>query len=107
MNTPKHTPGPWSVCQHSPSMIEANIGHDDGLPRIIAQALDPIPHIGDAMVNANARLIASAPELLEALVAARSEIWRLLDAKGVEPKQARQWPEIVAAEFAIAKALGA
>lgn len=54
--------------------------------------------------EADAYLIAAAPDLLQALVAARAEIWRLLDAKGVEPKQAREWPEIVAAENAIAKA---
>lgn len=52
----------------------------------------------------HATLIAAAPELLDALVAARSELWRLLDARGIEPKQAREWPEIVRAEEAIAKA---
>lgn len=43
--------------------------------------------------------------LLEALRACRSEIWRLLDVKGIHPKDARQWPEIVAADKAIAAAI--
>lgn len=63
----QHTQGPWNVCPNAPSLIEADIGHEDGLPRIIAQALDPIPHIGDATVNANARLIAASPRMLAEL----------------------------------------
>ena len=108
--TPKHTPGPWSAfISRRSKTVSVDIG--------------PVPHgrrpnvvnwMGfdscDLPLNqqiANARLIAAAPELLSALVAARAEIWRLLDAKGVEPKQAREWPEIVSAEAAIAKATGA
>ena len=68
---PAHTPGPWRVCKNAPSLIEADIGHADGLHRTIAQALDPIPHIGVAAVNANARLISAAPDLLKALKNAR------------------------------------
>lgn len=63
----QHTPGPWNVCENAPSLIEADIGHEDGLPRIIAQAFDPIPHIGTATVNANARLIAASPQMLAEL----------------------------------------
>jgi len=38
----------------------------------------------------------------EALSLARSEIWRLLDVKGVHPKQASEWPEIVLLDAALA-----
>lgn len=88
-----HTPGPWQVCVDAPSLIEASIGHEDGLMRTIAQALDPIPHIGDKTVNANARLIAAAPELLKAL--------QNLDAN---PELTSAWLQ---ARAAIAKATGA
>lgn len=78
-----HTPGPWQVCVDAPSLIEASIGHEDGLMRTIAQALDPIPHIGDKTVNANARLIAAAPELLDVLqVIVRQCGSRLTDVSG-------------------------
>jgi hypothetical protein len=43
-------------------------------------------------------------DLLAALKACRSEIWRLLDAKGITPETARLWPEIVISDAAIAKA---
>jgi hypothetical protein len=56
--------------------------------------------------EANARLIAAAPDMLDALRRARSEIWRLLDVRGIEPKQASEWPEIVCADAAIRKATG-
>lgn len=49
---------------------------------------------------------AAAPDLLAALKSCRSELWRLLDVKGVEPKAIRNWPEIAAADAAIAKATG-
>ena len=60
----------------------------------------------DCNSEENARLIAAAPDLLDALQRARSEIWSLLDSKGVHPKHARNWPEILAADSAIAKATG-
>lgn len=45
-------------------------------------------------------------ELLAALKQARSEIWRLLDTKGVAPNVAKAWPEIMTADAAIARATG-
>ena len=62
--------------------------------------------IGRMRGKENAQLVSAAPDLLEALRQARAEIWRLLDAKGIDPKQARNWPEIVEADAAIAKATG-
>ncbi len=64
-----HTPGPWSVFETVSS----------GLP-IVATPLGPIAHVlmhsyADAFeVNANARLIAAAPDLLEALKVLLNEV---------------------------------
>lgn len=59
MNAAKHTPGPWTIREHPNSgagvYIEPGIGEVYGAGRIPA---------------ANARLIAAAPELLEAMNAA-------------------------------------
>lgn len=50
-------------------------------------------------------MFAAAPELLEALTACRAELFlKVSNEHG--PKFARQYPEIVAAEAAIAKATG-
>lgn len=61
MSASKHTPGPWSlwkdVCHGEHGMIT-----DDAHARHIAQIKDGAPEI-----EANARLIAAAPELLEAM----------------------------------------
>ena len=106
----KHTPGPWEAKHRA--------GHDNQYRTEIFSA----EHGGIATCawtpkncgngvtgtyrEANARLIAAAPDLLEALQAARSELWRLLDAKGIHPKDIRQWPEALKADAAIAKATG-
>lgn len=61
MNEPKHTPGPWAATQwkcHAPTAIRANgitIAETSGF----GESID--------LCIANARLIAAAPELLEAL----------------------------------------
>ncbi len=52
------------------------------------------------------RLIEQAPALLSALRAARLELWRLLDAKGIHPKDIREWPEIKLADATIEMAEG-
>ena len=80
----QHTPGPWTVDNqyiHGP----------DGI-RFLAVA-------GDGAGQANARLIASAPELLAAarLAVAWSE---------QVPAPYRDWPHVAAARAAIARATG-
>jgi hypothetical protein len=55
-------------------------------------------------VDATHSLLSQRDDLLAALKACRSEIWRLLDAKGITPETARLWPEIVISDAAIAKA---
>jgi len=66
--TSKHTPGPWEVVEGgSPGVL-----HVKGPPlpiTIVTIALD-IDFAGSLEREANARLIAAAPELLEALIEA-------------------------------------
>lgn len=57
-------------------------------------------------VAEQARRAACFDELVTALTSCRAEIWRLLDVKGVEPKVARDWIEIKAADAALANAKG-
>ena len=67
----KHTPGPWAVSDESPTLIKRDcraIGSDGG--ELIASACchedsGYFPSIEEGA--ANARLIAAAPDLLEAL----------------------------------------
>ena len=55
MSNAKHTPGPWEVDDR---LITAQCSDDDG---------EYVEVVAQAHVPANARLIASAPELLAAL----------------------------------------
>lgn len=58
----KHTPGPWKVLDNNPEVLP-----------IVCKGFDTIAHIRDAgvwadyfEVEANAHLVAAAPDLLEA-----------------------------------------
>ena len=55
----KHTPGPWDVCG------DVDITGPQG--EFVATAHVPGSEVGTAREYANARLIAAAPDLLEAL----------------------------------------
>lgn len=60
MSDQKHTPGPWKYDGVTPIVL-------DGAGRIVADVITMDPLFPDAPpVDANARLIAAAPELLEA-----------------------------------------
>lgn len=65
MNNPKHTPGPWAVSAENPRKVIA-VRSLNGLDPLTGENL-----IGGASVHpdaeANARLIAAAPELLKVL----------------------------------------
>lgn len=70
----RHTPGPWhtdAVMGEDRHEICAEPTTESGNPNVIATVfcdlLDPSPAIGLTEANANARLIAAAPELLDAL----------------------------------------
>ena len=62
-----HTPGPWRVTARSNCMID--VLHDNNTKGAITQALCRVQARDSwvAEAEANARLIASAPDLLEAL----------------------------------------
>lgn len=92
----KHTPGPW--WKDGRIVRPANEAH----PRRAAIAACALSHgIGEAAVedDANARLIAAAPELLEALLG-------LLHEDGGSLAYSKSNPACVAARAAIAKATG-
>lgn len=69
MKTMKHTPGPW-------------VTYDDDITQVIASDKDRTLRMGCVfhdsknldVVQANARLIAAAPEILEALILAYEEL---------------------------------
>ena len=69
MSEAKHTPGPWEA---TGNLVRSPMHQPEGLPRgvQIVECRDGyfLPHTAEA--KANARLIAAAPELLEALKAA-------------------------------------
>ena len=63
MNT--HTPGPWHVARQNPSPTTGEWMIAGSKPGYLAEVRD----CGSGDVEANAKLIAAAPELLAALVA--------------------------------------
>lgn len=72
----QHTPGPWRVFNHSWSdtSILAD-GFDHGICLLdINHATEESQEADEALMAANARLIAAAPELLEMLGIARNYI---------------------------------
>jgi len=109
----KHTPGPWV----------ANAGHDSYLRETssddpihayhvsessevgytVAIVLGDVPELDCA---ANARLIAAAPELLEALKKARYDLWLALGGDDDSDNAARAIKSISYIDAAIAKAEG-
>jgi hypothetical protein len=63
----EHTPGPWTI---SPACGDFVVPQLDGFPSgvaAVAVALRGAPNRSEEEVGANARLIAAAPELLDAL----------------------------------------
>jgi hypothetical protein len=63
MTDTQHTPGPWYVVTDQETQYKWLVGDKNTwLPRIAC-----IPPYTDPSVSANARLIAAAPELLDAL----------------------------------------
>lgn len=58
-----HTPGPWRVERQNPSPTSGEWMIAGGIPGYLAEVRD----CGSGDVEANARLIASAPDLLAAL----------------------------------------
>jgi hypothetical protein len=104
-----HTPGPW-IFKKSGSQewqIDApngdpTIGYYDWECMAICYGSDDFPEHGKTVGEANARLIASAPDLLAALVAMNT----LAKGPSAGVTQAQKREVIAAADAAIAKATG-
>lgn len=94
----KHTPGPWEITSHRPPYSEENDFPGVGISIPDAELASGIHEdaieVWGENSEANARLIAAAPELLEAL-------------RGVLRVADRATVEFDAARAAIAKATGA
>lgn len=101
MSEAAHTPGPWRIGKSHGAVIA-----DHPAPGV--RGSDDVEAYGGHMVAEsiapqNRALVAAAPEVLDALIACRAELFlKVSNEHG--PKFARQYPEIVAAEAAIAKA---
>jgi hypothetical protein len=94
-----YTPGPWKVSEYPTRQGRCNITNSGGVgevPLEIAEAY-PMGEYWDDETKANARLIASAPELLEALE-------QLVE--HVHGTYAYSEPHMEKARVAIAKATG-
>lgn len=62
--TPEHTPGPWTVRPEIGRAHQRYIGNRAPDALLVAEVIDTLD---DGQCDANARLIAAAPDLLEAL----------------------------------------
>ena len=63
-----HTPGPWAIQEYGDEDAPALVIHKDSETRICFMAT-PGSHGDPAKIEADTRLIAAAPDLLEALTA--------------------------------------
>lgn len=101
MNIPKHTPGPWKIAGESNTVHEAFIIESES--RTICWTADSLGEDDDEFTSdedlANARLIASAPELLDSL----KDLENILSCK---PYDRDEQKLLVIARAAIAKAKG-
>ena len=96
----KHTPGPWAI------------DHARGRTYILAEHRAQVALVGsenmladDSSAAANAALIASAPDLLQALHAVSADLLDLLSQR-MSPEMAQALPSLDEARAAIAKATG-
>ena len=89
-----HTPGPWTILPNTPHFVRAM--HP-------AEGMQPVAtvHHFDGELSANARLIAAAPELLEALEAVLPDLEHYVATHGPGPDK-----RLAIARAAIAKARG-
>ena len=100
----QHTPGPWSLSA-SFDRVERRVQHGDNPPLVwgIASGINSAhpDYMPRAEQIANARLIASAPELLEALEAVLPDLEHYVATHGPGPDK-----RLAIALAAIAKARG-
>lgn len=100
----KHTPGPWNSQAHPPNECACLEGIFDAESNQIAMVYKSGHHLSMHAQRANARLIAAAPDMLDALE-------RIAAVTPTEGKAARNRGAMLQmralAEVAIAKATGA
>ena len=89
-----HTPGPWTILPNTPHFVRA-MHPAEGM-----QPVATVYHFGGELA-ANARLIAAAPELLEALEAVLPDLEHYVATHGPGPDK-----RLAIARAAIAKARG-
>ena len=103
---PTHTPGPWHAGKFYPKKINHYVATSSG--DVVCRLNGSLIEVFDARVEANARLIAAAPDLLAALIAA-VEYAPLIPAPLGSPltEHVDVWPDwVIAGRNAIAKAIG-
>lgn len=64
---PKHTPGPWTIVEYGADETPNLVVHRGETENRICFMATPGSHGDSAIIEADARLIAAAPDLLEAL----------------------------------------
>ena len=101
MSEVKHTPGPWRTRKSESEAPDDFVVMADKTGESICDCTAGNPYMSEEEALANARLIATAPEMLLAL----KEIIEELPLGADEPFNARFW-KINAASAAIAKAEG-
>ena len=101
MSDTQYTPGPWVVADDGDGLIYV-LTEDEGL---VADAHDP-SFIDDEVAKANARLIAAAPELVEALEKMTAHYVALVECGDCGFWDANKEPEVIAARAALSKARG-
>lgn len=108
MSDIKHTPGPW-FAEANDSYWEVNPlnGGEDGTPFSVANVCCSAPGFRDGgLQEANARLIAAAPELLQSLNEILSLYVSLVESGDAGFWNAEQEQEVIFARSVIAKATG-
>lgn len=114
MSAPKHTAGPWLEIETESSVSLdhdednrltgwSDIGPADGPPVAIALGFGAFT---DARLDANARLIAAAPDLLEALTGERDWLEAVLKITSDPTVRAGAKRRLTKVRAAIAKATG-
>ncbi|MBW3095668.1 hypothetical protein [Pseudohoeflea coraliihabitans] len=110
MTESKHTPGPWGaeraafpVFEAYDFAIRASVGHG---PVVIGEAFGRATQTVYLPAEANARLIAAAPDLLEALEGLLAKYTELVSSGDCGSWDPEKESEVIAARAAIAKAKG-
>lgn len=111
----KHTPGPWTLSQQQRWPFCLTTTAVDGYVIAVADlsssstgdktTAEANARDGNGEVIANETLRSAAPDLLDALKAARSDLWLQIEAKH-GPEAASRYPSVVKADAAISKAEG-